>query len=59
MFETLIGLLLLVAVIWAVFNIVQSNAPNLHKFLWILLVVLFPVIGLIIWFLIGPKTARA
>ena len=58
MFETLIGVLLLVAVIWAVFNIVQSSSPNLHKFLWILLVVLFPIIGLIIWFLIGPKTAR-
>lgn len=49
------GLLLLVAVIWAIINIVQANGSNLSKLLWILLIVLLPVLGVIIWFFAGPR----
>ena len=51
----LLGLLILIADIWAIVSIIQSMAPNLHKVLWILLVVLLPVAGLIIWFFFGPR----
>jgi hypothetical protein len=53
------GLLILIADIWAIVNIVQSGASTGHKVLWIVLVVLLPVVGLIIWLLLGPRTARA
>lgn len=51
----LLGLIHLALVIWAAVSIVGSNASQGYKVLWILLVLVFPVIGLIIWFLAGPK----
>ena len=36
-------------------NVVQSDATNLGKLLWILLVLLLPLFGLIIWFFFGPR----
>jgi hypothetical protein len=53
------GLLILVADIWAIVNIAQSGATTGHKVLWIVLVVVLPLVGLIIWLLLGPRTARA
>jgi hypothetical protein len=52
------GLLVLVADIWAIVNIVQSGATTGTKVLWVVLVVLLPVLGFIIWLIAGPKTAR-
>jgi hypothetical protein len=52
------GLLVLVADVWAIVNIAQSGAATGHKVLWIVLVLLLPVIGLIIWFLLGPRGGR-
>ncbi|TVP92165.1 MAG: hypothetical protein EA348_02585 [Pseudomonadaceae bacterium] len=54
-----LGLIILILDIWAIINIVQSGASNGAKVLWILLVLLLPVIGLIIWFLAGPRGSRA
>ena len=51
----LIGLLILIGDIWAIINILQSNAGMGAKLLWILLVVLLPLLGLIIWFVAGPR----
>jgi hypothetical protein len=49
------GLLVLAADIWAIINILQSGASNGNKVLWILLVVILPVVGLILWLLLGPR----
>ena len=48
------GLLLLIAAIYAIVMIVQSRATPLEKLLWSLLVLFAPLIGLIVWFFIGP-----
>ena len=53
--EYIIGLLGLVLWIWAVLKIIGSSASGLSKILWILLVLVLPVIGFIIWFFAGPK----
>lgn len=50
-----LGLLHLILVVYAVVRIVQSKAGTLSKVLWIVLVLLLPVLGLILWFLFGPK----
>jgi hypothetical protein len=50
----ILGLLILVADIYAILQIVQSTAGNLKKAIWIALVVLLPVAGLVIWYLMGP-----
>jgi hypothetical protein len=52
---SIIGILILIADIWAIVNVIQSATSGGKKALWILLVLLLPIVGLIIWFLAGPK----
>lgn len=52
--RALIGLLLLGAVVYALYQTITSNAPTSHKVLWSALVILAPVVGLIIWAIMGP-----
>ena len=52
------GLLILIADIWAIVNIVQSGATTGSKVVWIVIILLLPVLGLLIWLLAGPKGAR-
>ena len=54
----LFGVLVLIADIWAILNIAQSGATTGAKALWIVLVLLLPVLGLIIWLLSGPRSGR-
>ncbi|MDP5070358.1 MAG: PLDc N-terminal domain-containing protein [Congregibacter sp.] len=51
----IVGLLVLVADIWAIVSIVQSPASTGSKVLWTVLVLLLPIIGLIVWFFAGPR----
>ena len=52
--QSIIGLLILIADIYAIIKIAQSSATALAKALWIVGVLIFPVIGLIVWYLAGP-----
>jgi hypothetical protein len=58
-FGGIIGLLILAADIWAIVNVVQSGASTGKKVLWILLILVLPVVGLILWLLLGPRGGRA
>lgn len=49
------GLLILIADIYAIVKTLQSNASTGSKVVWIVIVLLLPIIGLIAWFLFGPK----
>jgi len=51
----LLGLIHLAIVIWAVVKIVQSTAGTGVKVLWILIVLVLPILGLILWLIFGPK----
>jgi hypothetical protein len=53
------GLLVLIADVWAIVNIVQSSADTGKKVLWVVLVVVLPVLGFLLWLLLGPRTGRA
>jgi hypothetical protein len=53
--NSLVGLIILVLSIWAIINIVKSNTEVGKKVLWVLLILFLPVIGLIIWALLGPR----
>jgi hypothetical protein len=53
------GLLVLIADIWAIVNIFQSNASTGRKVFWTVLVILLPVLGFIVWLIAGPRTGRA
>ncbi len=54
----IIGLLILIADIWAIVNVMQSGASTGGKILWTLLILLLPVLGLIIWLITGPRTTE-
>ena len=57
MINGIIGLLILIADIWAVLNIAQSRESTGTKAIWIVLVLVLPVVGLLIWYFAGPKSA--
>jgi len=52
--EAIVGLLVLVANVYAIIKIFQSSAEALTKAIWIVVILLLPVIGLIIWYFAGP-----
>ncbi len=54
----LIGLILLVLVIWAIVSTLQSRAGTGEKVLWIVVLLVIPLLGFILWLLLGPKAAR-
>jgi hypothetical protein len=53
------GLIILALDIWGIINVLGSGATTGMKLVWILLIVILPVVGLIIWFIAGPRGTRA
>lgn len=51
----IIGLIIFVLDIIAIINILQSGLEPLMKLVWIVVVLALPVIGMLLWFLIGSK----
>ena len=58
-FNGLWGLLILAGDVWAIINIVQSSVSNEKKLIWIIAVVLLPLLGLILWYFLGPRDGKA
>ncbi|WP_299031029.1 PLDc N-terminal domain-containing protein [uncultured Sulfitobacter sp.] len=57
----LIGALVLVASIYAIFQVFTAPISGIRKILWTLGIVLFPIAGFIVWLIAGPRggTVRA
>lgn len=51
----LLGILVLIADVWAIANVLGSNASLPARIVWSLLIVLLPVLGLIAWLVAGPR----
>ncbi len=49
------GLLWLILVVYAIIKVVGSGASTGTKVLWTVLILVLPVLGVILWFLLGPK----
>lgn len=54
----ILGLVHVGLVIYAALQIFGSTADTTKKILWIVIVALFPLIGLIAWFFVGPGTPK-
>lgn len=50
------GLIILILDIWAIVKTVGSGASTGAKVLWIVIILLLPVLGLLLWLLFGPKS---
>ncbi|MFT6676490.1 MAG: hypothetical protein ACJAVM_002694 [Sulfitobacter sp.] len=51
----LFGLIILIADIYAIYQVITSGASSLSKILWTLGILLLPLVGLIVWLIAGPR----
>lgn len=54
-----IGLLVLVFSIYAILNVARSSASTIIRVLWIAFILLVPILGFLVWLVIGPREARS
>lgn len=56
----LTGLILLIADVYAIINVVQSNKTSISaKVIWTVAIILMPFIGFIAWLFFGPRAESA
>jgi len=48
----------LALLIYAAIQILGSSADTMRKIIWIVVVAIFPLVGLIVWFFVGPGTPK-
>jgi len=51
----ILGFILLICVVYAVVKTVQSRASTGTKVIWIVVLLLLPFLGFVLWLLLGPK----
>lgn len=51
----ILGLLVLIADIYAIVQVFSSRASGMAKVLWTLGIIIFPVVGFIVWLIAGPR----
>lgn len=56
---SLFGLLILILDIVAIASVVMGGGSIGHKLLWIILILLLPVVGMVLYFIFGKSTASA
>jgi hypothetical protein len=52
------GVILLILDIWAIVSVVGWGATTGKKVLWVVLILLLPLLGFILWLLFGPRSGR-
>lgn len=50
-----LGFILLILIIYAIVKTAKSSARGTTKLIWILVLLFLPVLGFILWLLLGPK----
>ena len=51
----LLGLIILIIDVFAIVKVINSGASTGTKVLWIVIILILPILGLIAWYLAGPK----
>ena len=54
----LLGLIILIADVWAIVKTVGSSASTGGKVFWIVLILILPVLGLLLWLVAGPRAVK-
>ncbi len=54
MLFSILGILILILDIIAIISVLGSNASVLAKLLWVVIILALPVLGMILYFLLGP-----
>jgi hypothetical protein len=56
--KVILGIALLIADVWAILKTLQSPVTPGIKAAWVFVIFFLPFLGLIIWFLLGPRSLR-
>ncbi|MFC3614637.1 PLDc N-terminal domain-containing protein [Lutimaribacter marinistellae] len=51
----ILGILVLIADIYAIYQVFTSGASTLAKIVWTLVILILPVLGFIAWLVAGPR----
>ena len=51
----LFGLIILALNVWAIIKTIESNASTGSRVFWTLVILVLPVLGLVLWFVLGPR----
>lgn len=51
----IVGLLVLIADIYAIYQVLTSGASTAAKAVWTLVILLLPVLGFLAWLVAGPR----
>lgn len=57
--QGLFGLIVLVLDVWAIINVVQSNESMMKKAIWVVVILLLPLLGFLLWIIVGPRKGSA
>ena len=55
--QSIIGLVILILDILAIIQVLKSSVSGGKKALWIILILILPLVGLIMYYLIGKKSS--
>jgi len=56
---SLFGIVIVVLDIIAIFSVLRGSDSLGHKVLWVILVLIFPIVGMIVYYLIGRSPQDA
>ncbi|MBN2033277.1 MAG: PLDc_N domain-containing protein [Deltaproteobacteria bacterium] len=54
----LFGLIILIADVWAIVKTFTGSASTGSKVFWIVLILVLPVLGVLIWLIAGPRQGK-
>jgi hypothetical protein len=55
----ILGLIILIADVYAIIQVLGSSASTLAKVIWTVAIIVLPVVGLLVWLIAGPRSTRA
>jgi len=54
----IIGIIVLALDVWALINVWGSGSSLGGKLIWTLIILVLPLVGMLLWFFVGPKSAK-
>ncbi len=54
-----LGFIIFVLDIWAIVHVVGSRDSAFKKVIWIIVILLLPILGFILWLIFGPRAVRS
>lgn len=57
--RAVLALVVLLAEAWAIAQVLGSGEPGLRRLGWVLVIVLLPVLGIVLWLRSGPRPSNS